>query len=282
VRTLSDAELHALLLEDPERGWRAFVDQYTPALVALIERAGVRDRDAVSEVYVRVCERLAAQGCRRLRRFDPGRGSYAAWLTVLVRRTVVDWLRARAGRRRLFGAVRRLEPFDQRVFELFHWERRRVSEIVVELAGAHAPPPVDTARVLDALARIDGALSERHRSELVSQRARAGDGRETLEDAERLPDAAADPERAALVGELDARFAAALAALPSEDAAILRLTYVQGWPRATVRRALRLAELPASRIQGILERLRAELARRRLGPAEAAVGGLRFLEEDGG
>jgi DNA-directed RNA polymerase specialized sigma24 family protein len=96
-----------------DRAWLAFVNAYTPRLVALIERGGVRDHDEAMEVYTLVCERLTADSCARLRRRDSSKGGLGAWLAVVVRHAVVDWVRQRAGRRRLFGAVRRLEELAQ-------------------------------------------------------------------------------------------------------------------------------------------------------------------------
>jgi RNA polymerase sigma factor (sigma-70 family) len=277
---LPDDALKTLLIGDPERGWHAFVDQHSPTLVALIERAGVADRDAVGDVYVRVCERLAEDRCRRLRRFDPGRGPLVAWLTVVVRRVVVDWVRERAGRRRLFGSVRELDALTRRVFELYYWEQARVSEIVVRLRSEMPDEAVDSGRVLDALSRVDRALSDRQRRELVSQLARARmPSALDAADADEPVAAGADPESEAAVRELDERFAAALAQLPAEDAAILRLTYVQGWSLAVVRRALHLDELAGDRIERILAELRERLARVGIGAREAGTAGLRFLEE---
>jgi DNA-directed RNA polymerase specialized sigma24 family protein len=282
VTDLSDDALRTLLIGDPERGWRAFIDQCSPTLVALIERAGAADRDAVNEIYVRVCERLAADDCRRLRRFDPAKGSLAAWLTIVVRHALVDWVRSRAGLRRLFGAVERLARFDQRVFALYYWDRLRVAEIVVELRREAPGEAIGTARVLDALARIDAALSDRQRRELLSQlaRVRVSRGFDELEEGRDVATGDDDPERATASRELDARFASALASLPDEDAAILRLTFVQGWSRSVVQRALHLVELTDERLQGILRALRERLAADGIGAAEAATPGLRFLEDE--
>ena len=104
-------------------------------MLALIERAGIRDQDEAMEVYVLVCERLADDDCGRLRRFDPSKGAIGAWLSVLVRNTLVDWVRSRAGRRRLFKSIQALAPLDQKVFELFYWENRMPGEIVGTLEG---------------------------------------------------------------------------------------------------------------------------------------------------
>jgi RNA polymerase sigma factor (sigma-70 family) len=277
---LTDEALRALLVEDPEGGWRAFVDQYTPTLLALIARAGIVDRDDAGDVYVRVCERLATDHCARLRRHDPRKGALAAWLTILVRHVVVDWVRSRAGRRRLFGAIRTLPAFDRRVFELYYWERRRATE-VVELLRREQQSPMDLTDVLQALERIQEAMSDRHRAELLTMVARTMPAA-TLDDAA-VPEPvsagrADDPEEELGARELDMQFASALAALPVEDAAIIRLTFVQGWSREQVRRALHLEDLTVDRMRGILERLKELLAARGLGPREAATPGLTFLE----
>jgi DNA-directed RNA polymerase specialized sigma24 family protein len=279
VPELSDQALHALLRDDPERGWRAFIDQYTPTLVALIARAGVADRDDAGDVYVRVCERLAAERCQRLRRHDPGKGALAAWLTTIVRHVVVDWVRSRAGRRRLFRSIERLEPFDQRVFALFYWEQRRPAEIA-EALQMERREPVELADVLDALQRIQGSMTDRHRAELLALVARTRTPA-ALEDAEATPAAPrapGNPEQSLQVRELDGLFAAALSALPAGEAAIVRLLFRQGWTRAQVQRALHLDELGTERVNAILRRLRELLAARRVGPREAATPGLRFLE----
>src|SRR5688572_2753000 len=117
---LSDRELRERLIAAPESGWRAFVDQYTPRLLQLIEQCGVRDRDDAMDLYVHVCEKLAADDCARLRRHDPAKGALSAWLGTVVRRMLVDWVRSSHGRKRLFGSIRALSPIDQQVFEQFY------------------------------------------------------------------------------------------------------------------------------------------------------------------
>jgi DNA-directed RNA polymerase specialized sigma24 family protein len=282
VPDLQDEALRALLIENPEAGWRAFVDQYTPTLFAIISRAGVSDRDDATDVYVRVCEHLAANDCARLRRHDPRRGALASWLTVVVRHVLVDWLRAKSGRRRLFRAIRELDAFDRQVFELYYWRLRRPTEIA-EAVRSPGRPDVDLGDVLEAIGRIHEVLTDRHRYELLAATARTMAPAE-LPDDDVMPIAASDPignpEQALGVRELDEHFGAALAALPPEDAAIIRLTFVQGWPRSQVRQALRLDTLTAERVTAILGRLRELLAARRIGAHEAATPGLSFLERE--
>lgn len=278
-----------------------FVDQYTPTLLALIARDGVTDRDDVADVYLRVCERLAANGCERLRRHDARKGPLAAWLTVLVRHVVVDWIRSRAGRRRLFGAIRKLEPFDRRVFELYYWQQRRPSEIAGLLQtgqttftsrpevgdtlrpGTARSTSVDLVDVLAALQRIQEAMNDRHRAELLSLVARTRPSMsltDLTDDAGIAGRPSDDPEHALHRRELDELFASALAALAPEDAAIIRLIFVQGWSRQKVQRALHLESLTTGRVSAILGRLRSLLSARGIGGREAATPGLSFLEGD--
>jgi DNA-directed RNA polymerase specialized sigma24 family protein len=278
---LSDQALHDVLNRDPEQGWRVFVDAYTPTMLALIERAGVADPDHRADVYVRVCEHLAGNRCARLRRHDPGKGALAAWLTIVVRRCVVDWVRSRAGRRRLFGAVQRLDAAARRVFELFYWEERPPAAIAEEVA--HERPGFTIADVFDALAAVEACLTDRHRAELLATIARARTAvsldDEAADPALRLVDAAPDPEAALRLRRAEAALAAALDELPAEDAAIVRMLFVNGWSRELVRRALHLPDLPRERVRQILAGLRARLD---ASVAEADLGTLgkvTFLED---
>jgi DNA-directed RNA polymerase specialized sigma24 family protein len=279
VTDLSDQALHGLLRDDVERGWRAFVDQHTPVLLGLIRRAGVVDRDEALDVYVRVCRHLAEGDCERLRRHDPAQGSLRAWLAVVVRHVIADWVRSRAGRRRLFAAVRALPEREQRVFELYYWEERTPSEIV-ELLRAREGQPISLADVLEALDRVYESLSQRQLGELVSLGVRAR-APEALETADGLaihepPDTRDDPERALRRKEAERTFGEALGRLTPEEAAIVRLKFVQGLTHREIQRALHLDRLSDDRVKGILARLRALLTR--TGAADPSVPGLAFLD----
>ena len=105
-----EGALRELLITDPRRGWRAFIDRYTPLILSVIEQAGVTTRDAAMEVYVLVCDRLAEDDCRRLRRHDPSRGALSTWVGTIARHTLVDWVRSQTGRRRLFGSISEPRP----------------------------------------------------------------------------------------------------------------------------------------------------------------------------
>jgi DNA-directed RNA polymerase specialized sigma24 family protein len=263
VEEPSPTNLRDLLVADPPAGWRLFIDRYTPALLGLIERAGIVDRDEAMEIYVLVCQRLSENQCQRLRRRDPDKGSMHGWLAVVVRHVTVDWVRSRAGRRRLFGAIKQLSAIDQRVFELYYWEDRRPTEI----AGMIAPTGADAdmATVFESLDRIERALTERHRAELLSLAARsrpmtsldAADGETSID----VTDAAPGPEEVLAAGEDHRHLAAAIATLPAEDAAIVRLRFLQGLSLRDTARALHLdrVSLSDARVSAIVARLRSAL-----------------------
>ena len=261
--TVSDDHLRLLLAEDPERGWRAFIDAYTPTLLALIERAGIVDRDEAMEIYVRACERLAANNYAALRRRDPSIGSLRGWLAVVVRRAAVDWVRSRVGRRRMFAAVRELDRFHQRLFELFYWEGFRPTQ-AAELLSVEMKQEVPLNSVFDALERIDSELSARHRTELLSMavRSRAAIPLEGDDDSPAVEPAAEtlDPEALLRAREREADLARALATLPAEDAVIVSLKFVEGLTRNQIQRFLRLTELTEHRVRTIVATLRARLA----------------------
>lgn len=273
MAALSEHELHALIVRDPAQGWRTFVDAYTPALLAAIELVGVRDRDEAMELYTLVCERLSADGCARLRRRDPDRGSLRAWLTAVVRNSAVDWVRSRAGRRRLFGVVQQLSWFHQQVFQLYYWQEHTPSEIA-GLLSAPSARPVDLLEVLAALDAIHAALNARHYGELMSMtaRARAPVSLDVEIDEGRLDPVDPSPsvEADATARERDASIEASLATLPDEDAAIVRLHYFHGLSLADVKRALHLPQLTPARLATIVAALRDALATR-LGPPAAGA-----------
>jgi RNA polymerase sigma factor (sigma-70 family) len=250
---IAEERLRRLLGEDPERGWRAFIDGYTPTLLALVERAGIVDRDEAMEVYVQACERLAARHYAALIRRDPSVGSLTGWLAVIVKRALVDWVRSRAGRRRMFVAIRDLDRFDQRLFELFYWDGRRPSE-TAELLSVEMKQEVTLDRVFDALERIDRALSSRHRSELLSMVARSRaavslDGDADENPAVDPPATSLDPEAQLRARERNEQLTRALATLPPEDAVIVSLKFVEGLTRAQIQGFLRLPELTEHRVR---------------------------------
>lgn len=259
---LTDRELRERLITDVEAGWRAFIDQHSPRLLQLIDQCGVRDRDDAMDLYVHVCERLAADDCARLRKHDPAKGALAAWLSIVVRRMLVDWVRSNQGRRRLFGSIRALPVVDQRVFELFYWRRHSPSEIA-DLVPGTSGRGIGLAAVFASLERIERALTERQRTDLVTMTARAG-ATIALEDEEgepvvRAASEAPDPEAALLMAQRDQALAAALQTLPVEDRVIVSMRFMDGLTLPEIRRALHLGALLPERVTAIMAALRGAL-----------------------
>jgi DNA-directed RNA polymerase specialized sigma24 family protein len=259
---LSDRELRERLIADAAAGWRAFVDQYTPRLLQVIEQCGVRDRDDVMDLYVHVCERLAADDCARLRKHDPGKGTLAAWLGTVVRRMLVDWVRSQHGRKRLFGSIRALSEVDQQVFELYYWRRHALAEIA-DLVRGPGGQGIGLAAGCAAMERVERALTERQRMDLITMTARAGAAL-ALEDEDGEPLVQAvvndpDPESALLLDRRRDALQRALLTLPEEDRVIVSMRFLDGLTVQEIRRALHLDALTPDRMTSIVAALRRAL-----------------------
>ena len=89
------------LLSNDERAWRTFHQLYSGRLIGAISRVTRRfpqltGTDHVDEIYGTLCLRLLSDDKRRLRSFDPARGTpLGAWLCTLARNSAHDFLRSR-------------------------------------------------------------------------------------------------------------------------------------------------------------------------------------------
>ena len=96
-----EATLIPSLLNDDERAWRTFHEKYSSRLQGAITRVTRRfpqltGTDHVDEIYGALCLRLLSDDKRRLRSFDPHRGTpLGAWLCALARNSAHDFLRHR-------------------------------------------------------------------------------------------------------------------------------------------------------------------------------------------
>ena len=271
---LSDGALRELLSRDPAQGWRAFIDQYTPSILTSIEQAGITRRDDAMDLYVGVCEHLAADDCARLRRHDPAKGTLHAWLRTVARNMVIDRVRSRVGRRRLFRSVRELPAVDRDVFELFYWRERTPSEIA-ELLRDASGRPLGLVRTLDALERVERALTVRQRADLLAMASRGRRPASLDEDEPGTIGEPADerptPELTLRMRQTSAAFAASLAELPPEDALIVSMKFVDGLTYGQIAHALHLTSLMLDRVSRILGALRARIEARGIHADDAAV-----------
>jgi DNA-directed RNA polymerase sigma subunit (sigma70/sigma32) len=179
----------------------------------------------------------------------------------------------------MFKAVRELDRFDGRVFELYYWNGHRPAD-VAELLQVETRRPVRLDEVLAALERVHQVLEKRQRAELLSSTLRLRPPGSLHDEEGRLavdpPSEGATPEQTALAAERSRQFAAALATLPAEEAAIVRLRFVQGHSLAKIRRALHLEALSEARLRQILARLRAALEASDLRGADFAAAEVTF------
>jgi RNA polymerase sigma factor (sigma-70 family) len=117
--------------------------------------------------------------------------------------------------------------------------------------------------VLTALDRVQAALTQRQRAELLAMAARVArpvsldvTGDETDRPYE-VADSAATPEEQVQERELHNLINRAFAALPSVEAAILRLKYMEGLSLRQIRQALHLDQLTEQHVQDIFQRFKA-------------------------
>jgi RNA polymerase sigma-70 factor, ECF subfamily len=100
-----DSDLVRRMAQGDEGAVSPLYDRYGTMLLAIAFRI-VRERADAEEVVVEAF----AQAWRESSRFEPGRGSVAAWLSVMARSRALDLVRARNRRSRITEDAARSEP----------------------------------------------------------------------------------------------------------------------------------------------------------------------------
>jgi RNA polymerase sigma-70 factor (ECF subfamily) len=89
------------LLKDDQRAWFTFHERYSRLMHGAIARVTCRFgslvcSEDVREIYANLCLQLLSSNKRRLRSFDPSRGTaLGSWLTLLATHSAYDYLRTR-------------------------------------------------------------------------------------------------------------------------------------------------------------------------------------------
>ncbi len=98
-RAAQERDLVARLLLDDPSAWRFFTQEYSRVALASIRRVLTRftrvtDEHDVDEIYARFCFELLANNRRKLRWFDPEKGSrLSTWVGLLANNATYDYLR---------------------------------------------------------------------------------------------------------------------------------------------------------------------------------------------
>lgn len=96
-----EAQLLELLLKDDPRAWREFNERYSRLLYRCITKVlgrfnGLVTPEDTREIYATLCVQLLARDKRKLRSFDPMRGSkLSTWLGMLATHAAYDFLRSK-------------------------------------------------------------------------------------------------------------------------------------------------------------------------------------------
>lgn len=101
VTPSADALLVARLLGNDRNAWKQFETQYSRLMYSCISRvlrrfSSLLSSEDIEEVYSTLCVDLLANDKRKLRGFDPARGTkLSTWLGLLANHAAYDFLRSR-------------------------------------------------------------------------------------------------------------------------------------------------------------------------------------------
>ena len=187
------------------------------------------DKDLAADCYLHACEKLYANGCKRLLSFRPsGPAKFETWLSVVTRNLCLDCVRSRFGRKRLFRSLQRLPQFESEVFRLRVEQGMSLDETVANLRPTH--PNLTASEVQDAETRVQQALTPRQQWLLQQQSAERevaaldslGDGMPTAPDS---TDPGPSPEAQFMAHEDQRRLEAGMRRLEPEERLLMRLRF---------------------------------------------------------
>jgi RNA polymerase sigma factor (sigma-70 family) len=247
--------------DDADPAWIQFLERYSPLLQQVI-LLSVPGEDTQADCFVFVCEQLAANQFRRLRKFRPqGSATFATWLRAVTRNLCLDWQRKVFGRWQPFTWIRSLTALEQQVFRRTYEELCTPEQTLALLAPSF--PGVTAGMVEEAANRLGTRLSARERWLLSAREVHLesldaitdeGDGALRLQ----VRDFAADPERAAIEREHQASLQRVLAGLSKADQLLLRMRFEHGLTLQEIARiaGFKDAQSADRALRTLLERVR--------------------------
>jgi RNA polymerase sigma factor (sigma-70 family) len=235
-------------------GWVNFLKEFAQIILQVI---AVCEGDAENraECFVYVCEQLARNRFRRLRRFQRGGpASFTTWLRAVVRNLSVDWRRREFGRPTTFVATHPISPLDREVGNRLFRDNMRDNEIVDELCTS------DLSR-----GEIESSL-DRVYAQMTPRQAWAWSARSILTEsvegesgaAMQLPDPAPTPETVAELRESNRAMLHGLRSLSFEQRLAIRFRFEQDLTLQEIATLLKLKNAQAADrvLRNALARLR--------------------------
>ena len=184
VANTNDATLLRQMAAGDERAAGALYDRYGRALYAVAYRIAGQKADAEEVVM-----EAFAQAWREAQRFEPGRGSVAAWLTMIVRSRALDLVRSRDRRQRITAHAAREEPESAPAMSAWagnpgtgveHAEQRGQIEAALQALSAPQRQAIELA-FYDGLSQSE--IAERLKEPLGTIKTRVRLGMQKLRDA---------------------------------------------------------------------------------------------------
>jgi len=252
--------LRQLGTDESDRAWESFIDAYGAILYQVVHHLE-RHPDSARDCFVYVCEQLAADRFRRLRKYGVHeKATFSTWLRCVARNLCVDWRRSNSGRQRSFKVIQGLTRLEQRVYQSHFVDRTTVRQTTALLRSEF--PAVDDEEVTRIVERIYSMLSSRQLWLLTAHSRRIEEldapGRAV---ARELADGGASPEDRLLGKERHERLAGSLGRLSGPELRLLKLRFEEERSLRVCADALGLGSpQKADRmLQALLARLRATL-----------------------
>ncbi len=239
----------------PEREFLAQRELIRRVIAFACRRQRLRAEEA-EEFASTVMLKLVEDDYAVFRKFQ-GQSSLPTYLTTVIQRLCLDFLRAKRGRPRSSAEARRLGPVAVQLERLLYWDGFGFDEACRILRDNHG---VEAS--WEELEEMAGRLPSR----AIGRQHEGGERTEQLAGALERPDEAlSERERVEEAERVVAALEEAVGTLDAEDRVILRMRFEDGFTVADVARALGLRQKPLyRRIDGLLRRLRRELEGRGL------------------
>ncbi|MCR4438954.1 MAG: sigma-70 family RNA polymerase sigma factor [bacterium] len=258
ILAIHEEEFLRLLPVDEHRAWQLFVSDYSAFILRLIGHF-VTDYDDRMELYLFVCQRLAANRLRRLKRFvcDPyAPCKLTTWLVPVIRNLVIDWFRHKEGRKRPSRCIAALPELTQMVFKYCYQQGYTPGE-AFELIRTRHDPRLRFEEVSRALDQIHDALAGAKmwavaRAMLRNAPAYPVEGERASEDRPEIELSApeAPPDMETQMVQLRRTLQEAIESLPAHEQLLLRLRFEETLSASEIADLLHLRDSRAA-YQGI-------------------------------